>query len=328
MSQKILIIRFSSIGDIVLTTPVIRCLKEQLEGVEIHYLTKTAFASILESNPHIDKLYTIQKDVSECLEDLRAENYDHVVDLHNNLRTAIVKRGLKRPTSVLNKINFQKWLKVNFKIDRLPNVHIVERYLKTVENFGVSNDGKGLDYFIPDHDIVDLKSLPADHQNGYIGFVIGAKFATKRMPVKKIISICKSLDRPIVLLGGKEDVINAEEIKREVGNNIYNACGIYNINQSASVVKQAKKIITHDTGLMHIAAAFQKEIISIWGNTIPEFGMYPYSTGHGENEAGKIIEIKDLDCRPCSKIGFKKCPKGHFKCMENLDEAGIVEAVG
>jgi len=325
--RKILIVRFSSIGDIVLTTPVIRCVKQQLEDAEVHYLTKSAFAPILSANPHIDKLFTIDKDVSECIDDLRSENYDHVVDLHNNLRTAILKRGLKKPTSVLNKINFQKWLKVNFKIDRLPHTHIVERYLKTVEKLGVANDGQGLDYFIPDEDEVAVSSLPSSHQNGYVGFVIGARHNTKILPLAKIIAICNNLSKPVVLLGGKEDVHSAEEIAAAVGIHVYNACGKYNINQSASLVQQAEKIITHDTGLMHVAAAFKKEIISIWGNTIPEFGMYPYRTDHGKNGAGKIMEVRDLECRPCTKLGFTTCPKGHFKCMEEIDESEIVKAV-
>ncbi|MBL4755524.1 MAG: glycosyltransferase family 9 protein [Flavobacteriales bacterium] len=324
--SKILVVRFSSIGDIVLTTPVVRCLKEQLPDSKVHYLTKTAFASILEGNPHIDKLYTIQKDVSEQLKALKAENYDHIVDLHHNLRTAILKSGLKKPTTSFNKINFQKWLKVKFKMDRLPPTHIVERYLETVKTLGVKNDHKGLDYFVPSQDEVGLSELPLSHQNGYVGFVIGAKQNTKKMPLEKIISICKKLSKPILLLGGKEDMANAEEILKAVGPNAYSACGKFNINQSASLVRQADKIITHDTGLMHIAAAFGKEIISIWGNTIPAFGMYPYLTGHGDKGAGKIMEVEGLNCRPCSKLGFDKCPKGHFKCMLNIDIQAIVDA--
>jgi ADP-heptose:LPS heptosyltransferase len=93
---------------------------------------------------------------------------------------------------------------------------------------------------------------------------------------------------------------------------IVSLCGMYNLNQSASLIKKASKVYTHDTGLMHIAAAFKKEIISIWGNTTPRFGMYPYMTPH------QIIENNHLHCRPCSKIGYSKCPKGHFKCMRAL----------
>jgi heptosyltransferase-2 len=211
---------------------------------------------------------------------------------------------------------------VNLKINRLPDVHIVDRCFQAVEKLGVKNDNKGLDYFIPARDEVDLKLLPITHQSGYIGWVIGAKFKTKAYPEERIIEVCKKVNKPFVLLGGTEDAEMGERIKKEVGDRIYNSCGKFNLNQSASLVKQADKIITNDTGLMHVASAFNKEIISLWGNTIPEFGMYPYMPGF-ENRS-HIIEVKDLTCRPCSKIGFQKCPKGHFRCMKDI---GIDELV-
>jgi ADP-heptose:LPS heptosyltransferase len=317
---KFLIIRFSSIGDIVLTSPIVRCVKKQIPGAEVHYITKKAFASVIESNPHIDKLYSIEKDVSEVIKELKKGNYDFVIDLHHNLRSMQVKQGLKKPSASFPKLNVEKWLKVNLKIDKLPEVHIVDRYFETVKSLNVKNDGAGLEYFIPAKDEVSITTLPATHQNGYIGFVIGARHFTKRLPLHKIIDICKRIDSPIVLLGGKEDMESAKQIEAAIGTKIYNACGKYNLNQSASLVKQAKKIITHDTGLMHIAAAFKKDIISVWGNTIPEFGMYPYKAGASSH----IVEVKNLSCRPCSKIGYKACPKKHFKCMEEINIEEIV----
>ncbi len=319
--KKILIIRFSSIGDIVLTTPVVRCIKEQKPNIEIHYLTKKAFKGILENNPHITKIHIIEKDVKEIAAELKKENFDFVIDLHNNIRSFQAKRLLSKPSSTFKKLNFKKWLLVNFKINTMPNIHVVDRYLKTAEQLGIISDSKGLDYFIPEKDEVKISSLPHTHQNGYIGFVIGAKHFTKKLPTEKIISVCKKLNHPIVLLGGKEDAMRASEIEKVVGANIYNACGIYNLNQSASLIKQATKIISHDTGLMHIAAAFKKEIISVWGNTVPAFGFTPYLP----DIKSKIVGVKNLSCRPCSKIGYDKCPKGHFKCMMEIDEKEIIE---
>lgn len=316
MKNKILIIRFSSIGDIVLTTPVIRCLKEKKPGIEIHFLTKNSFRGILENNPHITKIHTIEKDVKEVMEALKKENFGLVIDLHNNIRSIQIKNALGKPSSTFKKLNFKKWLLVNFKIDKMPARHVVDRYMDTVAQLGIQNDNKGLDYFIPAKDEVDQASLPATHQNGYIGFVIGAKHFTKQLPTEKIISICKKLAKPVLLLGSKEDSARAEEIEKAAGPFVYNACGKYNLNQSASLVKQADKIITHDTGLMHIAAAFKKEIISVWGNTVPSFGFTPYQPA----ASSKIIEVSGLHCRPCSKIGYDKCPKGHFKCMGEIDE--------
>ncbi len=318
--KKILIIRFSSIGDIVLTTPVIRCLKQQKPGVEIHFLTKKVFKGILENNPYLTKIHTIEKDVKEITKQLKQENFDFIIDLHNNIRSMQTKAALGKPSSSFKKLNFKKWILVKFKINKMPILHIVDRYMQTATPLGIKNDNKGIDYFIPEKDEVSLASLPPSHQQGYIGFVIGARHYTKQLPTEKIISICKKLNQPIVLLGGKEDINRANEIEKAVGATIYNACGKCNLNQSASLVKQATKIITHDTGLMHIAAAFKKEIISIWGNTVPAFGFTPYLPA----PTSKIVEVKNLSCRPCSKIGYEKCPKGHFKCMKEIDENEIV----
>jgi ADP-heptose:LPS heptosyltransferase len=313
--KKILFVRFSSIGDIVLTTPIIRCTKLQLNA-EVHFLTKESFKGIVSSNPYISKIITIKSKVSEVSELLLKENYDYVIDLHHNLRTIQVKRLLKKPSFSFPKLNIEKWLLVNAHLDFLPKVHIVDRYFETVKTLGVTNDEKGLDYFIPEADEINIQTLPATHQNGFIAFTTGAKFGTKQLPVEKIVSILRRIHRPVVMLGGKEDFDRAEFVKNECGELIYNGCGKYNLNQSASLLKQADRIIAHDTGLMHIAAAFKKKIFSVWGNTVPGFGMYPYLPGEGS----KIIEVKGLYCRPCSKIGFEKCPLGHFRCMKEIDE--------
>lgn len=316
MKVKVLIVRFSSIGDIVLTTPVIRCVKQQMEGdVEVHYVTKNKFKGILNHNPYLGKVYGIDKSVDEILGELKKEDYDYVIDLHQNIRSQKIKKKLSALSFTFNKLNWQKWLLVNFKINKLPHVHIVDRYLETLKAFGIVNDNRGLDYFIDPTDNVDIKtSLPTIFHNGYVGFVIGGTYATKRLPTHKIVEYCKTSKLPVVLLGGPEDKTTGEEIVQAVGERLYNACGAFNLGQSASLVQQAHQIITHDTGLMHIAAAFKKDIISVWGNTVPEFGMYPYLPG----ENSKIAEVKPLSCRPCSKLGYNKCPKGHFKCMENI----------
>jgi len=315
--KKFLVIRFSSIGDIILTTPVVRCLKQQIQDAEIHYLTKEHFLPVLAANHHIGRIFSINNNIDEVIPQLKKENYDQVIDLHKNFRFNGVILKLRKKSTTFNKINIQKWLIVRFKIDKLPRVHIVDRYFEALDNLGVKNDQQGLDYFIPDEDVIDLKILPSSFQEGFIGWVIGGKHNTKIYPEEKIIEVLRNTKKPVILLGGPEDKEKGERIKKSVGDSVFNACGKFNINQSASLVQQAKKIVTNDTGLMHVAAAFKKEIISLWGNTIPEFGMYPYLPG--EEEKSTILEVNGLSCRPCSKLGFKECPKGHFKCMNDID---------
>jgi len=319
---KVLIIRFSSIGDIVLTTPVIRCLKQQLENAEIHYITKPQFKEVLSGNPYIDKLLTLKEDLLDTLKELRKVKYDLIIDLHHNQRSLIIKQALRANSRSFNKLNLQKWLMVNLKLNKLSS-HIVDRYLETVKPLGIINDGKGLDHFITKDDIVISEELPSTHRNGYVGWVIGAVHNTKKLPVNKIISVCKKISQPIVLIGGKLEYNDGEKISHETGTKVFNACGKFSINQSASLVQQASLIISNDTGLMHIAAAFKKQIISLWGNTVPKFGMSPYYGNSTVNS--QTVEVNGLDCRPCSKIGYKQCPKKHFKCMEMIDENRIVE---
>lgn len=323
--MKFLIIRFSSIGDIVLTTPVVRCLKKQVEDAQVHYVTKYSSRAIVESNPYIDKVHYYNNDLYALIEELRLENFNYVIDLHHNLRTLKVKRALNKKTFSFKKLNIEKWIYTNFKWNVMPDVHIVDRYLDTVKYFGVKNDGAGLDYFIPEKHKVKEKDIPASHHAGYIGIVIGAALNTKKLPIQKLQNLCLAIDHPIILLGGKEDSQNGEQISGVDPVKIYNACGKFNLNESADLVRRAKLIITHDTGLMHIAAAFKKNIISIWGNTVPAFGMFAY---YGNKQSIDFrFEVTPLYCRPCSKIGYQKCPHGHFKCMRKHDETSIAEKV-
>jgi len=319
--EKVLIIRFSSIGDIVLTTPVVRCLKQQL-SVEVHYLTKKSFQKLVFSNPYIDKVYSIQKNVTEVAAELKKERYDCIIDLHKNIRSKQIQAMLRVPCYTFDKINWQKWLMVNFKINKLPKVHIVDRYMESVKSLGIVNDGEGLDYFLSN----DIRIDTTDFPNNWIAFAIGGAHATKRLPAKKIIDICKKINTPIILIGGKEDATIGKEVVLTLQrNDVINKCGTTTIDESAWIIQNAQQVITHDTGMMHIAVAFQKEIISIWGNTIPEFGMYPYYKNGIDNNTS--VEVEKLSCRPCSKIGFEKCPKGHFKCMNDIDVEKIIRKV-
>ncbi len=338
--MKILIIRFSSIGDIVLTTPVIRCIKKQLPGTDLHFLLKKSYEPVLKYNPYIDQLHFYDNNLRETIAGLKKERFDFVIDLQKNFRSLKIKMALGVKSFSFDKLNFEKWLLVNFKINRLPKIHIVDRYLQAVKPLGVVNDGEGLDYFISAEDEAVISELPATHSNGYVGWVIGARHNTKMLPMDKMISIGKKIKSPVVLLGGKEDFERGAQLAIIDTNKFFNACGRFSLNQSAALVKYASKIITHDTGLMHISAAFGKEIISVWGNTVPEFGMSPYfgnvkrqtpnlsaaasAKADAKPELSTILEVRNLSCRPCSKIGFDKCPKIHFKCMHDQNEEVFV----
>ena len=306
---KILVVRFSSIGDIVLTTPVVRALKKQLNA-EVHFLTKSSFTSLLINNPYVDVVYQIDKSVNEVNSDLKNEKYDLVVDLHSNLRSTKL-RNIGEKYVKYNKDTFNKLLFVKFSIDRLKSKHAVERYFDTVEKMGVKNDNEGLDFFLSKKDEIDLTVFPKP----YITFAIGGTHFTKKLPTEKIISICKKRKESVVLIGGPEDFEIGKIIESNC-DNVINTCGKYNINESAFIVNNSDFLITHDTGMMHIAAALGKKIFSIFGGTHPNLGFTPYIP----NSENRIIQVENLDCRPCHRYGKSKCPKGHFKCMQEIDE--------
>ena len=325
---KFLIIRFSSIGDIVLTTPVVRCLKKQVPDAEVHFLVKNSFRSVVEHNPYIDRLHVLSHSWELLIHELRDENFDYIIDLHHNVRTLKVKNALNKRSFSFYKLNIEKYFYTAFKINILPKIHIVDRYMKTVESFGVKNDGAGLDYFIAANEEIKKEDIPLSHRAGYIACVIGGAHGTKRWPVHKWKEFCRQIDHPVILLGGKEDSMAADEIASVDPVKIYNACGKFSINESADIVRRSKLVVTNDTGLMHIAAAFKKPIISLWGNTVPSFGMYPYyGTMNSADQLNDIIQVNKLWCRPCSKIGYKKCPLGHFKCMEKIVTDKVIEKV-
>lgn len=308
-----------------LTTPVIRCIKRQLPDVELHVLTKSAYRSIYTANPNINKVYELQGNMKELIGQLRMERYDFVVDLHKNWRSMRVRMALRRPLASFPKLDFRKFLYTKLKIGSLPQVHIVDRYFKAVEKLGVHNDGQGLDFFFNEGDELHYEDLPEVFRDGFVAVVIGGQHATKILPENKVVEVCKALDYPVVLVGGPEDAACGERIKEKVGSYVGNSCGSLTVGQSASLLKLADAVLTNDTGMMHIAAALRKPIVSVWGNTVPEFGMYPYLP-QGMKPA-VIIENKDLRCRPCDKLGYAKCPKGHFDCMNSLNAKEIAEKI-
>lgn len=322
MSSKarVLVIRFSSIGDIVLTTPVIRALHEQLAGgAEVHVLTKKKFSVVLENNPYIHQLHVMDQSIQEVIPALKELDFDYVIDLHNNIRSRIVKRGLKRLSFTFKKLNFEKWLLVNTGINRMPDVHVVDRYMDTLRAFQVKSDGKGLDYFLPEH--LELpEGFPTEE---YAAWAIGAAHEGKQMSKEKIAAVIAQLPFPVVLLGGKEDADNGAWLSQQLGNKVVDFTGKLSLHQSALASKKARLVVCGDTGMMHIASAFQKPIVSLWGCTTPSLGMYPYRP----HASSVIMEPHGRKKRPCSKLG-NRCKYGmNHKCIDQIAESELVSMI-
>jgi len=316
--KKILVLRFSSIGDIVLTFPVVAALKAAFPDCQIDYVTKPAFRHLLEACTGLSHIFTLEGSIRELRKDINFQSYDAVLDLHNNLRTLLLTAFSGVKVYKYPKNNWNKWLLTRFKIKQERRQHVVERYLSTLKQaFGLEVLAPENPYEIPESEQFSIQDATGFTPRKYVAFAIGAQFATKRLPTDLMIKLLQKIEHPLVLLGGKEDQQTANEIVAALGGQkVVSMVGQLNIHGSAWLVKNAAALLTHDTGLMHIGACFEVPIHLIWGNTVKDFGMYPFRL---EQENCFQYEVENLKCRPCSKIGFQNCPKGHFACMRQQD---------
>ncbi|MBI1184985.1 glycosyl transferase [bacterium] len=317
--MRVLVIRFSSIGDLVLTSPVLRCLKAQFPDAELHFATKKAFADILRPNPHINQLHLLGENWKEFVANM--PDFNWVFDLHHNLRSKRLINAIKAgQVFSYNKQNLNKWLLVNFKINRLEGYSVVKSYFNSLP---INYDGSGLDFYLPaDENFAKLKQqLPAK----YVAVVLGGKFETKQMPADLLVELVAKISKPVVLLGGSDEKAKAEAVAATCAH-CTNLAGILSLHESAFAVQQAQFVLSSDTGLMHVAAAFGKKMAVVWGNTVREFGFSPLYK-EGQNHLVRHFEVEELSCRPCSKLGHASCPKGHFNCMRLQDTEAIARWV-
>jgi ADP-heptose:LPS heptosyltransferase len=196
--------------------------------------------------------------------------------------------------------------------------HISLRSVDTLAPLGVVYDGKGLDYFVPS----EVKE-PAFFSEGYVALVIGASFATKKLPLESLKFLCEQIPHPIVLVGGKEEMEDGDRLAALDPSRIVNTCGAYSLHESALIVSKARVVISHDTGMLYIACAFEKNVIAIWGATSPALQVEPLMPLDSNAQVFQSI-VPDLSCQPCSNFGTKTCPKGHFACMKKQDLPEIV----
>lgn len=307
--MKILLLRFSAIGDIVLTSAVVRCLKAQI-GAEVHFCTKDVYRDLVAQNPNIDKVHTLDGSLFELLLRLRKENYDLVLDLHDNLRSRLVRWALMRPTKVYDKASKAKAKYVKDKIS--PNFpHVTLRYMATLAGQGVKYDGMGLDF----HSTVDFETLAERYgvsQYQYTVLVVGASKTTKMRTIESLAKLCAKIEGPLLLLGGKGDMARAAELKSHLPH-LIDTCGQISLAESAKMIEHCAYVYTHDTGLMHIAAAFHKPMTVLWCATTPALGFGPLMPDHLQ---ASIIHLEQLglSCRPCHRFGLDACPERHFRC--------------
>ena len=316
--NKILCIRFSSIGDIILTSPIIRALKKRYPNAEIHIVTKAQNAQLWAANPHVHQVHAYQGNLWSLANELRKIGFDAIVDLHKNVRSFLLSALLLKIPYQINKFTAERKDWVKTKINTLPQKHIVERYFDALVNLDIKNDPEGLDFFIPK----DQEIIPADYgiEGPYVVYATGGQHITKVLSYPKMIELCDRLSAKIVLIGDSWDANFGERLAILFPDKVINLCKQTSIGQSASLMKQSEYVISHDSSMMHIAAALKKKIYVIWGSTHKGFGMYPYQTEYVS------LEMANLPCRPCSTQGTNVCPLGHFDCMHKISLDPLIDS--
>ena len=321
--NTILVIRLSSIGDIVLTTPLLSYLCTAYPQARLDYCTKPSFVSLLASNPRISSLYTTQNPP--------AGRYDLVVDLQNNSHSQAIVRSLKSECSVkYHKANWKKFLLVYFKLNVYTSYHsVVERYLDSLKKQEAFADLDGCELFLTADDKAFASTYVDDSHIKTLGVCCGAKHFTKRYPPHLFAALLSHLldhmDVRVLLLGGEEDSFQALEIIQALPDrcrpNVMNLSGTCTLMQSAALLERCDAVLCNDTGLMHIASAFGKKLFVLFGSSSPLFGFLPYHSPYD------LFEVEGLHCKPCSHIGRDHCPRSHFRCMNNLLPIPIAERI-
>jgi len=278
--------------------------------------------AVTEANPYVDHFHYLAGDFGALITELKAYKFDYIIDLHKNLRSFRIRAALGVPVFAYDKLSVEKFLLTKFQINRMPNRHISLRSVDALAPLGVVFDGKGLDYFIP-----EKVQVPALFSAGYVALVIGASFATKKLSLDSLKQLVKLIPHPIVLIGGPEEKADGTELAMLDPDRIVNTCGTYSLHESAALVRDARIVISHDTGMLYIACAFEKNVIAIWGATSPALQVEPLMPENAKTRVFQAI-VPNLTCQPCSNFGTKTCPKGHFNCMNQQDLPEIARQVG
>ena len=326
--MKILVIRFSSAGDIVCMTLALRRLRERFPEATIEMVTKAGFAGLLRTNTVIDRLRTIsdQASLREALSmawSLRAERFDVVIDLHSSLRSRVItsflvgSRHLRLRKSPLRRVG---------PVADDSGIPIPLRYLQVLEPLGVDQQNGRLEF--PVVGVEPVRSVLSEI--GYLVVAPGARHATKRWsPERFAASAARTADaagcRGIVLIGGgdaKGEVRETIQHLSALGTDlqIVDLCGECDWEQTARTIADAEILLTNDSVAGHLAAAVGTPVVSIFGSTVPAFGFVPHA------DAVEVVEVEGLSCRPCTRIGRHICPEGHFRCMKEIDATHVSDA--
>ena len=318
--KKILIIQTAFIGDVVLTTPLIRATALQYKNAKIDIIVTLVSADILENNPFIRNIIQYDKknkksginDFIKLVKTVKQNHYDLVISPHRSLRSALIAWFSGAPQRIGFNTSAAPYLYTH-KVIYHKNLHEIERNLELLQNKGKDKKTFIPEIFTNDNDENKINSYITEASvsgSNFIALAPGSVWATKRWPkqyFQKLIKLLSTKNNSIFLIGGIEDQKLCQEISLSQ-KNVYNTAGLFTLKQTTALLKKCKFIVTNDSAPLHLGVAAKIPVYAIFGPTVPAFGFYPY----GENHV--IIEHK-LECRPCGIHGGPSCPIKTHDCM-------------
>lgn len=317
-SPSILLLRLSSLGDIVLTTALATALRERYPKSRIDLVIASDYESLVPVQPAVSHVHlfnkrTGMKGLLRLKRALKLESYDHVIDLHNVLRTRILRRGLGKRLSVIHKRTFKRWLLVRFKSDRLKSApDIIGRYFEAAGSLGILDDGRG-----------PLLRARHEREPRRIAIAPGARHWNKRWPADYFRELADELLKrgyELVFCGSEGDRALIEEIRTGLGGNHRSIAGETSLTDAAHSLAKCAIAITNDSGLLHVAQAVGTPVVALFGPTVRQFGFAP------RDPKSDVLEVEGLYCRPCTAIGLEECPEKHFRCMREIAPQQVLDA--
>ena len=339
---KTLIIRFSSIGDIALSSLLVRTLHQRFPSARIDFVIKSEFAELVAHNPYLTQVYALPVggtfgDLHRLRSTIKPSSYDLIIDIHDSLRSRFLSIGAQRVVRI-NKRKLARFLLVHTSWDTYrfwggaPSVAL--RYLEPVQHLDVKDDGNGLEIHLPAEArlraatiVQQVGIVPADR---VLAVCPGAKHGNKIWLAERFAEVATRASREagaaLVLLGGRDDAERCAEIETAIRRSaphatVTNLAGSLSLLETAAVMERCTAVVTNDSGLMHLAACCKRSVVAVFGPTVRQFGFFPFGT---ENS---VVEHPHLSCRPCTHIGLPQCPRKHFRCMEEIGADQVYENV-
>lgn len=331
--SSILLIRLSSLGDVILATPVVRVLRVRYPNARIDVAVAREYAEVWKGNPYVNTVVIVDKSRS-AFHTLRrstlsgiASRYDIVLDLQNNLRSLVLRYRYGRKRFVVNSMRREKQALVSHTRDARALPHVVERYFNAASSLDVRNDGVGLDLWLMNEASEHLHhdEVVQTHKNRVVAIAPGSKHFTKRWPPAAFAQCAERLlhaGYEVVLIGSSFDRQIFSEVLQRIDSTARQSVRSViaeSLDETLRIIDTASCVIANDSSIVHIAAARHVPVIDVYGSTVPAFGFTPYKSDH-------VIVETDVECRPCTHFGRSECPKGHFRCMNDIDVNSVVSS--